>query len=99
LPGEAHVAQFDDAGPDEVIRLEEAAGLFPGLEDEGQLGELGGAGADFQPVQIVPQDEGGYLGGRVAFLPQAVTLRAHGAQIRGIRRQDIVEFTRDCPMS
>ena len=65
---EAHVAQLGDAGPDEVFGLEEATGLFPGLEDEGQLGELGGAGADLQPVQIVPQDERGDLAGRVAFL-------------------------------
>ena len=65
---EAHVAQLDDAGPDEVFRLEEATGLFPGLEDEGQLGELGGAGADFQPVQIMPQDEAGNIARRVAFL-------------------------------
>ena len=65
---EAHVAQLDDAGPDEVFRLEESTGLFPGLEDEGQLGELSGAGANLQPVQVVPQDEGGNLVGRVAFL-------------------------------
>ena len=76
---EAHVAQLDDAGPDEVFGLEEATGLFPGLEDEGQLGELGGAGADLQPVQIVPQDEGGYLGGRVAFLLVDV-----GEQVEGV---------------
>jgi hypothetical protein len=65
---EAHVAQLDDAGPDEVFGLEEATGLFPGLEDEGELGELGGAGADLQPVQIVPQDQAGDLAGGVALL-------------------------------
>ena len=65
---EAHVAQLDDVGPDEVFRLEEATGLLPGLEDEGQLGELSGAGADLQPVEVVPQDQGGNLGGRVALL-------------------------------
>ena len=65
---EAHVAQLDDVGPDEVFRLEEATGLFPGLEDEGQLGELGGAGADLQAVEIVPQDEAGNLG-RARSLP------------------------------
>lgn len=65
---EAHLAQFDDGGPDDVFGLEEAAGLFSRLEDEGQLGELRGAGADLQAVEIVPQDEGGNLGGDVAFL-------------------------------
>ena len=53
---EAHVAQFNDVGTDEVTRAEEAAGFFPCLEDEGQLGELGGAGADFRAVEIVLQD-------------------------------------------
>jgi len=62
-----------------VFRLEEAPGLFPRLEDEGQPGQLGGAGADLQPVQIVPQDEGGNLGGRVAFL-----LVDQGEQVEGV---------------
>lgn len=65
---EAHLAQFDDGGPDDVFGLEEATGLFPRLEDEGQLGELRGAGADLQAVEIMPQDQGGNLDGGVAFL-------------------------------
>ena len=51
-----------------MFRLEEATGLFPGLEDQRQFSQLRSTGADLQPVQIVPQDESRNLTRRIALL-------------------------------
>ena len=63
-----HVCEREDVGLNEVAGLEESARFLPRLEDEGHLGELRGAWANIQSVQVVPEDERGNLAGRVAFL-------------------------------
>src|ERR1035437_10716308 len=65
---EAQVSQLDDVRPNEVLRREDPTGLLPRLEHQGQLGELCRTGIDVYANEIVPQDEFGDLGGRVAFL-------------------------------
>jgi len=55
----ADILEFGDIRSDEEIRLEEAAGFFPGLEDESQLRELGSAGAEIEAMEVVLEDEAG----------------------------------------
>ena len=83
IPFKLHVLQLKDPGPHQLLWLEEPPRLLPCFEHQGELGELGGARADLQADQVVPQDQGGDFAGRVALfgVDQAEQIKGIGEHV------------------